>query len=437
VFGRLAVGALATGFGVLAQTVPANSQQAPLDGNSLVGSSDAKNPEAKHPGAGGILIGEGIYLKAGVTAEAGYDTNVFYNDQSRVDSGTLQVTPFAEINNSAREGGGPPFQYSIGASLLYREYLNEDAQVRAQRAFNPAFTAALNYKGGAQTLGISDQFSRVQDAPYERGSEPITRNYNIASLYAGLSPGGGRIKITPRYTNTLDAFDGSELSFGNRMSHHGNVDLSWKWLPKTAVYFLANVGYVHYFDSQAAAKGKHDSIPYRLMGGLRGLVTSKLTISLGVGWADAHYQGEGVNPAGASNLALEAGFTFNPRPLTSTAISYVHEFRDSPILGTYYDVDGVNFSVGQKVGPFQLGAGGNYEFRRYHGNFMGTALLRRDHVLQSRVALDYQVQKWFFVGVGYTNMISRSNSGDGLTAVGVPQADFTKHMILGRVSVTY
>jgi hypothetical protein len=390
-------------------------------------------------GTGGMMIGEGVYLNVGVTAEAGYDTNVFYNDTQPVDSGTLQVTPFAEITNSARgEGVMPPVQYTIGASLLYREYLNEDPQVRAQRAFNPSFNGSLAYSSAGQSVSISDQFTRLQDPPYQPGSSPITRDFNIAVVQAGLAPGGGRIQITPRYTNTLDIFEGAEFSYGNRMAHEGMLDSSWRWLPKTAVFLQASVGYIQYLSSRAEAAGKSNSIPFRVLTGLRGLVTPKLTLAVGVGYADAIYDQEGVNPSGPSNLAATVGLTFNATELTTFGASYQHEFRDSPVLGNYYDLDAADLGISQRLGPVTIAAGGRYEHRRYHGFQMGVPLSRVDNIFQTRVQADYQLQRWFHAGVSYTNMISRSDDVDsGPMAALIPDADYTKHVILGRLGITY
>jgi hypothetical protein len=94
---------------------------------------------------GGFRVGENTYLRLGVAAEAGYDTNVFYSDQNKVDSATLRVTPSIELTNANRDGTTPTMHYSLAASLLYREYLKDDPTVREQRAFNPVVSGSLGY----------------------------------------------------------------------------------------------------------------------------------------------------------------------------------------------------------------------------------------------------------------------------------------------------
>src|SRR5688572_12658887 len=67
-------------------------------------------------GVGGAKVGEGLYLRAGVAAEAGYDTNVFYNDQARTESAVLNVTPSLELTNANRDNSRPPLHFSLGVT---------------------------------------------------------------------------------------------------------------------------------------------------------------------------------------------------------------------------------------------------------------------------------------------------------------------------------
>ncbi len=65
-------------------------------------------------GVGGVRVGEATYLRLGVAAEAGYDSNVFYNDENKVDSATLRVTPSIELTNASRDGSTPPLALLAG-----------------------------------------------------------------------------------------------------------------------------------------------------------------------------------------------------------------------------------------------------------------------------------------------------------------------------------
>jgi hypothetical protein len=387
-------------------------------------------------GTGGAKVGENTYLKLGVLAEAGYDTNVFYNDTRKVDSPTLLVTPSAQLTNEARDQQPPPLRYTLGASLRYREYFDERSGEQAKRAFNPTASGLLGYSPSPSfSIAVTDQVMRLEDPPYSPESGVIERWSNGAILDTRITPGGGRLQNTLRYSNTLDYFETDTASFANRMQHDALLGISWKWLPKTALFIEGDVGYVQYLSSdRAAAQGKVNSIPYRIIAGMRGLLTPKLTVNLGLGYADSIYDSNVQGPSGLSNLLARAALIFAPFTLTSFSIGYEHKFVDSPFIGNFYDVDGAAAAVSQQVGSFILRAFYSYEYRRYNGLQAMIPVDRRDHIQRAGLVADYFVQRWFFAGVGYSAMVNRTKDSN---AAAFPAADYTKHVILGRLGITY
>ncbi|HEY0711193.1 MAG TPA: hypothetical protein VGF45_00845, partial [Polyangia bacterium] len=302
----------------------------------------------------GIRVSDTSYLRLRVIAEAGYDSNVFFNDVAKIDSPTLIITPSFQLTNEGRDGQSPPFRYGIGAALAYREYLSEDENTKAQRAFNPSVAGSLGYTP-SQTFSVAliDQFNRLEDAPYQPGLPTIERSNNVGILDFRITPGGGRLQNALRYTNELDIFHSDAASFGNRKRHEGLLSTSWKWLPKTAIYLDGAVGYIQYLETeQARARRKANSLPYRVVAGLRGLITPKTTVNLGAGYSDAIYEDDVANPSGASNIFGHLNLTFNFTQTNSLALGYEHRFEDSPFIGDYYDADQVAVQLNQQLGAF-------------------------------------------------------------------------------------
>jgi hypothetical protein len=387
---------------------------------------------------GGVRVGEGVYLRLAILAEAGYDSNVFYNDAQKIDSPTLQVTPRVEVTNKGREGEtAPPLQFGLSASLLYREYLSDDPAVRTQRAFNPTFTGHLGYlPSQAFSITATDSFSRLEDPPYVASGSTIQRDLNTGIIDTRFTPGGGRLQNTVRYTNTLDLFEAESASFANRMAHDLMLGASWKWLPKTALYFEGAIGYIQLLDEdRARAESKFNSIPFRALAGLRGLITPKLSLNVGAGYADAIYDSGVINPSGLSNFLANISFTYKPAQLTSFILAFEHGFRDSPIIGNYYDLDGASLALSQQLAAFVLRGFYQYEFRRYKGIQQMAEVSRHDHLHRAGLQADYFLQRWFFAGIGFTAQVNRSNFGQ--TAVFQTPADYTKLTVLGRLGITY
>ena len=170
----------------------------------------------------GLQLSEGAVLHSGITVEGGYDSNVYYTENQTVSSPILRITPSLDLTNVARNGEVPVGLYfDLRASLMYREYLSDNADVRRLRAFTP--TVALNLEhnsNGSLVLGLTDTFSRLQDAPYtETSSDIIIRDNNLAMAQLRWSPGGGRLQALLRFTNMIDLFETDQLKPANSMTN--------------------------------------------------------------------------------------------------------------------------------------------------------------------------------------------------------------------------
>src|SRR6187549_2555016 len=56
----------------------------------------------------GIQVSEGVLLHVGAGAEAGYDSNVFYEESGRqLGAGIYRTTIFADVSNASRTGVAP------------------------------------------------------------------------------------------------------------------------------------------------------------------------------------------------------------------------------------------------------------------------------------------------------------------------------------------
>lgn len=387
----------------------------------------------------GFRISDSSVLHLGIGAEAGYDSNVFFEPaETATASPILRVTPALQITNATRDGAIPSGVYfDLSASLQYREYITDDPDARAQRAFNPLVGALLEFSRG-QTLSfaLSDQFSRTEDPPYGPSQGNITRNYNVASAQLKLAPGGGRLAAVLRYTNALDFFENQDLRFANSMGHEFMFDGSWKWLPKTAIFLQAAQGMISYLDEDLATQNqKTSSYPLRLLAGLRGLITEKIAAQVAAGYVAGFYQGDAPNPSGLSNLATLVEVQYRPLLLTQILLGYRHEFRNS-VIGAYYDLDTPYLSIQQTVaGRFVFAVLGRYERRAYQGfrpSDAGMEVARTDHFVLGGLQADYFLQRWFYLGVGYSLTFN-----DAVTDDPRYEIDYFKHLVTARVGITY
>ena len=392
----------------------------------------------------GINLGEGVLMHVGLGAEAGYDSNVFYGSTSAATpiatSGIIRTTGYVEINNGTRTGAAPSgLNYSARAGMMDRRYTSTDNGVdKYANAFMPSAGLSIGGNAGPWSFGLTDAFVRLEDPPYQAaGAGPIARDNNVAGAQLQWSPGGGRITTTLRYNNIIDIFEvGSTYDYANNLTHLVMLDVSWKWLPKTAIFVQASQGWVTYLNGAAATTGtgKFDSYPLHAIAGLRGLVTPKTTVVAALGYANAFYSSGATTSGflGSSYVDLQA--TVTPTMLSRVVLGYRQDFQNSVISSFYYSYSVYASYVQQVAGRLALDLSGRFDHRQYEGLLFDTMGSRTDNVVLAGASLDYFIRNWAYAGLGYSVVANFSDYR--LPTSGAP-VDYVKHQVFARLGVTY
>jgi hypothetical protein len=391
---------------------------------------------------GGIQVSDSVLLHAGVGAEAGYDSNVFYSENNAKASPIVRVLPFLELTNMTRMGAQPSAaSFDLGAALTYREYLSNDTLIREQRAFMPSAYANLDLSSSqAISFGISESFARTEDPPYLTGgtTEPFIRDNNLAMAQLRWAPNGGRLALSFRYTNTIDNFETVNVSASSSMTNSFMVDASWKWLPKTSLFAQATQGYISYLNTVDPTL-KSVSYPFRAIAGLRGLITAKLSATVYAGYSNGFYSTR-PGPTGFRGY-FNAGTDISYRPtlLTTVAVGYRHDFENA-ILGDFYYLDALYVNIGQAIaGRLGLGVSARYESRSFQGVPVtsGTGRsTRHDNFWLAGANLDYHMRAWTYVGDA--NSLISNGSDYSPTAANDPgRVNYLKQQVFARVGVSY
>ena len=396
-------------------------------GDSLAGRSYGGGPAmGTANGPFGVKLGEGSLLHASLGADIGYDSNVFYSSQP-ISATVAHVTPAADISNASRDGTPDAVYYDLAASLVYREYLSGGDEVRAQRAFNPTVAGLLRFSSKQTlSLSLSDSFTRTEDPPYEEGLAAIAHDRNVGSLQLKIAPGGGRVQVLLGFTNILDLYETDLYKTGNNMTNTGTLDLSWRWLPKTALFVQVSQGAVTYLESKS---GNVASYPFNATAGLRGLLTQKLALRLAAGYGYGFYASGGANPSGFGDVILIGEFNYIMSMTSQAGLGYTHQFQNSPFVGNFYNLDAVYGALRELIGGrVAVSANGRFENRAYYGT-EAAIQGRTDKIVTAGLTADYMIQRVFYLGVGYTLSYASTNNATGV--------DYTKHVVVGRLGVLY
>jgi hypothetical protein len=423
--------ALWTGLGVLLASRAASAQDATIGYQGLPYKATGESNT-------GIQLSDRVLLHAGVGVEAGYDTNVFYQDTNTTSSAIYVVLPYLELTNATRTGPTSSlFTFDARVGLQYRRYQSDNPVLTPFRnAWMPTAGLLVSTGGGAQFgFGIGDTFSRIEDAPYNPGQQPIERDNNQASIEGRWSPGGGRLTTTLRYTNMIDYFQDQTFAYGNSVTNFVTLDAAWRWLPKTAVFIDVRDGYITYLNtSDANAEGKYSSLPLYVTAGLRGQLTTTTTATLTVGYQNGFYS-SGASTSGLwGSTYADVMFTARISDLSRAVLGYRHDFENS-VIANFSLNDSVYASYVQQIaGRLALDLSGRYAHIEYQGfvDTPGHVAERTDNVYQVGASLDYFLRNWAYLGVGYSLLKDKSDyslNGDS--------ASYVKQQIFGRLGITY
>lgn len=408
--------------------------QAPSTGFGL---GAIKVPGADKPKTGkGLSFGRSIF-HAGLSVEAGWDSNVFYsNSGDTTSSAYMRLLPQLTLGSRpVAAGKRQGFVYNLALGVDYIGYLqglptganahHVGASLGADLKFNPQ---------GLISFNLVEQFVRTNE-PRVGLDGSADRDYNQAGF--DLIINKGLLSFLIGYRFIIDIFEDSEYSFANRMIHQAKFKATWKFFPQTSFWFQAETGFVDYFEDYAGAGNNSDSIPLRLWLGATGRLTHWLTADIGLGYGFAYYKD--TQPAGNyHNFIANAGVGIKLGSVAKLNLGYRRDFRDS-LVGDCFKSDSAyarfNVAIMQRLILQAMFAWTRADYQNYSTE-PGIVAQRTDNYLMGSLGADYYFLSWLSAGVGYNlqaNVASTNAIGNGVAI----QPDFMKHRVYGRVSAYY
>ncbi|MDB4968031.1 MAG: hypothetical protein JWN44_3720 [Myxococcales bacterium] len=392
---------------------------------------------------GGIKLGDVFVLHLGMGTEVQWDSNIFYESKNESSAFVLRLSPGFDLTNAPRQASRQ-IRLDLHGTLNYLEYLTGDKSISQHRQFSvDAGLQAAFFATNPYNFTIFDNYVRTTQPPYLKVPYNLDRDTNQVGVRVNLSPGGGRLSFYIGYLFGIDFFEVDSLKAFDTLYHSFELRASWRFLPKTAVYIAA--GETIYTYPHPGVYAHPASYPFHIQAGLQGLITTKLTVNLWVGYGNGFYvSGPSPNTA-VGGLAL----TWKPTMLSSGTLGYQHDFQNS-LLGSYFDVDQVYASWTQLIWRFTGFLRIGYANQRYQGiqpdpmtqpPSAETNPNRADNIFTLNARGDYPFKDWLFGSVGYDLALDRSNGmlnlGNGVGQPGLIPVDYTKHVVYLRLTVSY
>ncbi len=339
----------------------------------------------------------GIVLHPGIAGEFGYDSNYFQRsddegtptvqDEPVIDVLRFRLTPSLSLETAAEQPGGAPPKATISASLSasYNEFIPLDSatsdEVRDQRHVSAAAGFNLDVlPKGEYGVDFLANFVRL----IEPSNSPDTSNaFDRDTLRFGAGfnwrPGGGLFNWRLGYEGRVTFFEKNAFEAFNNVEHYAKTRGRWRFLPRTALMFDAEYGFINYTNASTQA----DSNPVRAKVGLNGLITYHMALLAMVGWGASFYEGAG--PEYDSLLAqVELKWFLQPKPtlestsapvgLSSVAVGFTRDFINS-YLANYFTRNraylGLDYLIAGRV---VVGADVGYSRIDHPASFRGPGL---------------------------------------------------------------
>ena len=391
-------------------------------------------------GGNGLKVGEGR-LHPFLDLEARLDSAVgYFPDLSTQNPNDVVASLSPELVLRVRPGlklEVPSSKMSLSASAKV-EYVRYTGLLTKQSTYGSHvegagdLTAHFNPEGSVGFI-LADQFSRSDQSHNAALGAGVLSLFNEVRASVPIKPGGGAVEITPELgwaleffqpigvaipvgctegvcdPTTVDAFDYTNL--------RAAASARWRFLPKTALVLETNLNLREYL---RASNTTPSALLFRAMGGLSGLVSTKIAVVAKAGY------GYNFGSSGGSSLIgqLEGNYAFSP--LLSFKGGYLRTLDPVASYGLFRDDRGYAEARGLFGGKLVLHGSAAVDFLGFYDAIQP----RNDTVLTLELGPDYQIKPWLVGALGYV-LSTRSSS---VTGAGL---NFTRHEAYLRLTLVY
>jgi len=259
-------------------------------------------------------------------------------------------------------------------------------------------------KNGVVGFNIIDTFSRSTNTYTVSVPVGVISLYNLVGVEVPIRPGGRALEIIPHGSYAVELFQNysggtppgtttpQDLTQYNYQDLIGGLDVRLKFLPETAFMFWSSYNAPIYSQPQLNPEAQL----LKLQVGLAGLITTKLSTLLKVGWV------QGFGSGAISTVIGQAEVTWLPTELASLTVGFLRDVY--PVAGNGSYVDDRPYLTGKIFisGRLSLSLTAAYDFFDFAlGNpAPNPTPSRNDTQLTLNFVADYQVTRWFIVGAG-------------------------------------
>jgi hypothetical protein len=348
----------------------------------------------------GIRLGD-IVIHSTLGVQNGWTFNPGHTDAKRT------VHDFITSVTAGVNTGFNRTQYQLGLNfaLQYQQYWGAE-NVATKHLSNLSFNGGYNF-----TLKPKSKLSFSSATNVARSAGPanqtITRRLQhtttTTTATVNYRPGGQALTFALSYGFMFDYFDKTEdipnASQLGRMSHMPRLAISWRFLPRTTLFFENMVNMSYFKDSTGEDAVNSDSLIYTAALGLDSIITKKLSVTARAGYTGTFLESTGYKAPISTWIGQgEIRYTLDAKQTLS--MGYARSIQPTSLyqyFGSHRVYTGYGLTFAEK---FQAGAQLSYHLIHY-----GQALrnsdpgTREDHRMMLGMSLGYAIRSWINVSI--------------------------------------
>ena len=402
-----------------------------------------------HQGPNGLKVGEGR-LHPFVDLEPRLDTAAGFFPVGG--GGNPSTNPSPEVVMHLRPGvkfelpsNAVSIDFNGAVEYLYFTGLLTPGSYVASRLEGAADLAATVNRQGAVEFQLGDDFAysdKTRNLALGVGALSL---FNEARAQLDIRPGGGALEISPRGAFGLEQFQPlslvppagcnvltcvpANISQMNYTNFRAGLDGRWKFLPKTAIVLESNFD-ARSYPSAINAAFNTPALLLRVVGGLQGLLTTKVAVVAKAGWGYDFATLPSAAPGTNANTFighLELSYLMTEASVLK--VGYFRSLEPTPVYQVSRDDRIYGDARLLLSGRLTLRAYGALDFLGFYGGQD-----RLDIALTLDPGAEYQIFPWLYAAAGYT-LTTRTSSGANASNASTDK--YTRHEAHLRITAAY
>lgn len=336
----------------------------------------------------GIRIGQAASLKAMISQEGQFDSNIFLTSNDKKHDYISITSPKFLLDVPMGRDARNLFQ------LMYAADIAAFSDFKSQNHVNQNVMAKADLSLPFGYLNAQNDFKDTVDRASTEFTNQVRRNENLSRFIFGV--GLNKLSYEAGYSHFLRDYRESGFNTFNYTEDVYSGTAFYRVFPKTKALLEYDYGVIKYLND-ATRNGDYSQVRT----GFKLDLTGKTTGLVKVGYQQRNYDTQARS--GFDGFVAEAGINTVFSERTSIALKFLRTAVESiSSNNNYFDLNSVGVLLTQKlIGKFTLLLSTQFDRRDYPEVDPTADVKQRDSVLTEGITLQYRVKNFGRISLGY------------------------------------